>query len=113
MGDMVVLSTGDCIPADVRLIDSVEMMVDESSLTGENSPAWLPSMHNGGGATAAVHGTDQCGIHRGLVISVGEQTEFGKVAKELSEVEERKSPLEVKIDELGRLLAYASSHILR
>eukprot|EP00956_Cyclotella_meneghiniana_P023634 scaffold46431_cov41-Cyclotella_meneghiniana.AAC.1 len=47
---------------------------------------------------------------RGLIIAVGEQTEFGKVAKEFSEVEERKSPLQVKIDELlGRLLAYASS----
>ena len=37
-GDLVVLSTGGCIPANVRLIDGVEMMVDESSLTGENSP---------------------------------------------------------------------------
>ena len=134
MGDLVVLSTGDRIPADVRLIDSVEMMVDESSLTGENSPvsksgaalSFVGGMatvdangHSGGGVpppplteqtNVAFMGTlVVSGRGRGLVIAVGERTEFGKVAKELSEVEERKSPLQVKIDELGRLLAYTSS----
>ena len=49
------------------------------------------------------------GRGRGLVVAVGERTEFGKVAKELKEVEARKSPLQIKIDELGRLLAYYSS----
>jgi Ca2+-transporting ATPase len=44
-----------------------------------------------------------------LVVAVGRRKEFGKVAKELGEVESRRSPLQVKIDKLGRLLAYASS----
>lgn len=134
MGDLIVLSTGDRVPADVRLIDSIEMMVDESSLTGENSPVGKTgNALNFVGAMTSVDArgrgvasppppplTEQTNIAfmgtlvvsgrgRGLVIAVGERTEFGKVAKELSEVETRKSPLQIKIDELGRTLAYASS----
>jgi Ca2+-transporting ATPase len=134
MGDLVVLSTGDRVPADVRLIDGVEMMVDESSLTGENSPVGKSGnalSFVGGMTSVDARGrgvtcppppplTEQTNVAfmgtlvvsgrgRGLVIAVGERTEFGKVAKELSEVEARKSPLQVKIDELGRTLAYASS----
>eukprot|EP00804_Cyclotella_cryptica_P028159 CCRYP_011014-RB/>CCRYP_011014-RB protein AED:0.07 eAED:0.07 QI:317/1/1/1/0.8/0.66/6/482/1153 len=134
MGDLVVLSTGDRVPADVRVIDGVEMMVDESSLTGENSPVGKTGgalSFVGGTASVDVGGrsgslappmplTEQTNVAfmgtlvvsgrgRGLVIAVGERTEFGKVAKELSEVETRKSPLQLKIDELGRTLAYVSS----
>lgn len=38
LGDLVLLATGDRVPADCRVVDSVEMMLDESSLTGENRP---------------------------------------------------------------------------
>ena len=134
LGDLIVLSTGDRVPADIRLIDSVEMMIDESSLTGENSPVGKTDnalSFAGSMASAKTAGvcasslpppplTEQSNVAfmgtlvvsgrgRGLVIAVGEKTEFGKVAKELSEVETRKSPLQMKIDELGRTLAYASS----
>ncbi len=131
VGDLVVLSTGDRVPADVRLIDGVEVQVNESSLTGENAPVsksgvGLASVigahhgHNNGGGDHPIPLTEQTNIvfmgtlvvagrGRGLVVAVGEQTEFGKVAKELKEVEARKSPLQIKIDELGRLLAFASS----
>lgn len=140
IGDLVILTTGDRVPADIRIIDSVEMSVDESSLTGENSPVnktgtaltVLGSAENatrqyvGGGQSITPLAppppplTEQTNVvfmgtlvvsgrGRGLVVAVGERTEFGKVAKELSEVESRKSPLQIKIDELGRLLAYASS----
>jgi Ca2+-transporting ATPase len=127
VGDLVVLSTGDRVPADIRLIDGVEVSVDESSLTGENSPVnktgmalSLLSSGSTGGGGHPIPLTEQTNIvfmgtlvvsgrGRGLVVAVGERTEFGKVAKELKEVEERKSPLQIKIDELGRLLAYASS----
>ncbi|KAL3783901.1 hypothetical protein ACHAW5_007045 [Stephanodiscus triporus] len=146
IGDLVVLTTGDRVPADVRVIDSIELSVDESSLTGENGPVGKTGMAivvpstttttttttggdygaadcGCGGPTAVVVPpplTEQrnvvfmgtlvvAGRGRGLVVAVGERTEFGKVAKELGEVETRRSPLQVKIDELGRLLAYASS----
>ena len=126
------LSTGDRVPADVRLIDGVEVSVDESSLTGENSPVNKTGMAltvlgcntdmgvGGGQNPTPPPLTEQknivfmgtlvvSGRGRGLVVAVGEHTEFGKVAKELSEVESRKSPLQLKIDELGRLLAISSS----
>ncbi|KAL7473577.1 hypothetical protein ACHAXS_014046 [Conticribra weissflogii] len=126
LGDLVALGTGDRVPADVRLVDCLEMKVDESSLTGENRPvgkvagALAGGVGAGGGGDVAPPLTEQrnvafmgtlvvSGRGRGLVISVGERTEFGKVAKELSEVEAKKSPLQLKIDDLGRLLAYASS----
>jgi len=134
VGDLIVLSTGDRVPADVRLIDGVEMSVDESSLTGENSPAHKTGMalsitgvvqqqqqqqqqQHGGHPIPLTEQTNivfmgtlvVSGRGRGLVVAVGERTEFGKVAKELKEVEARKSPLQIKIDELGRLLAYYSS----
>ncbi|KAL7537432.1 hypothetical protein ACHAXR_007819, partial [Thalassiosira sp. AJA248-18] len=138
VGDLIMLSTGDRVPADVRLIDGVEMSVDESSLTGENSPVNKTGMAltvlGGLGSSSTIGGgvagggenppppplTEQknivfmgtlvvSGRGRGLVVAVGERTEFGKVAKELSEVESRKSPLQIKIDELGSLLAYSSS----
>jgi Ca2+-transporting ATPase len=52
------------------------------------------------------------GRGRGLVVSVGSHTEFGKIANDLKKVESRKSPLQVKIDELGKLLAYGSSIVI-
>lgn len=128
VGDLIALTTGDRVPADVRLVDGIEVGADESSLTGENHPVNKTGMAltvlggggagMGGGAPPPL--TEQknvlfmgtlivSGRGRGLVVAVGERTEFGKVAKELSEVESRKSPLQLKIDELGRLLAYASS----
>merc|ERR1712071_152730 len=52
------------------------------------------------------------GRGRALVVAVGENTEFGKIHKQLSEVEERKSPLQTKMDELGKILALASSVVI-
>ena len=110
------------VPADCRIIDSVELSIDESSLTGEN----ISVMKTGSamniystGVTdpplteqknIAFMGTLVCsGRGRALVVSVGGHTEFGKVAKALKKVESRKSPLQVKIDDLGKMLAFGSS----
>lgn len=127
LGDLVILTTGDRVPADVRVIDGVELSVDESSLTGENKPVNKTGMAidvsvaagDASGSTP-IPLTEQrnvvymgtlivAGRGRGLVLAVGECTEFGKISKELGEVEPPRSPLQVKIDELGRVLAYASS----
>lgn len=127
VGDLIVLSTGDRIPADCRLVDTIELNVDESSLTGENHPvkktsqAITRNLYTSNSNSMAL--TDQTNVAfmgtlvvngrgRALVIAVGECTEFGKVHRELSQVEERKSPLQIKIDELGKVLAMASSAVI-
>ena len=114
------------VPADCRLVDSVELTVNESSLTGENTSITKV------GSALSIFGssmnsdpplTEQrnicfmgtlvsSGRGRALVVSVGNRTEFGKVAKELGEVEARKSPLQIKIDELGKTLAGLSSVVI-
>ena len=122
VGDLVLLATGDRVPADCRVIDSIELLVDESSLTGENHPVGK----TGEGVVVSKRSskcpsiTEQtnvvfagtlvtAGRGRALVLAVGPHTEFGKVAKELSSITTRKSPLQNKIDELGKRLAYLSS----
>jgi Ca2+-transporting ATPase len=99
------------------VVDSIELRIDESSLTGENQPV----AKTGEGVSLESAGITQqtnvafCGTliiggrGRALVCAVGEATEFGQVAKELSTVESRKSPLQNKIDELGKRLAFLST----
>jgi P-type Ca2+ transporter type 2C len=135
VGDLVLLATGDRVPADCRVVDSVELMLDESNLTGENHPvsktgegltslASAPPHHNN--SAPSNHHQHQvpipqqsnmvfCGTlvnagrGRALVVAVGKATEFGMVASELSSITTRKSPLQLKIDELSKRLAYLSS----
>lgn len=106
------------MPADCRVVDSIELRIDESSLTGENHPVsktgegiivpGSPSLTLQ--KNVAFAGTlINAGRGRALVLAVGAATEFGQVASELSNVETRKSPLQIKIDELGKRLAYLST----
>ena len=106
------------VPADCRVVDSVELSVDESALTGENNP--VEKVGEGisiGMAPTLTHqrnmvfaGTlTSTGRGRAIVVAVGKATEFGKVATELAEVTTNKSPLQLKIDELGQRLAALSS----
>jgi len=124
-----VLATGDRVPADCRVVDSVELRIDESSLTGENHPVNktgeglrsdipLRDTVNTSSNTPplsqqrniAFAGTlVNAGRGRALVVAVGARTEFGMVAEELNDVTTRKSPLQIKIDELGKRLALTSS----
>mmetsp|Transcript_67211 Transcript_67211/g.99571 ORF Transcript_67211/g.99571 Transcript_67211/m.99571 type:complete len:1054 (+) Transcript_67211:98-3259(+) len=133
VGDLVMLSTGDRVPADCRIIDGVELTLDESSLTGENAPvhkmsegiivpgseAASPSSMSSVSpplttqSNIAFMGTlVTSGRGRALVVAVGDRTEFGKVAQDMREVEARKSPLQIKIDELGKTLAGVSSIVI-
>lgn len=112
LGDIVVLRAGDRIPADLRLLEAVNLRVNESILTGESMPvekrthtlgevplAERENMAYSG--TIAVYGR---GL--GIVVATGMNTELGKVAKAVQEVEEKKSPLESRMERLGRMLAY-------
>ncbi len=114
-GDVVLLETGDRVPADVRLLDAAALQVNEAALTGESLPVDkstdalasdtpLPDRSNK--AHAGTHVTH--GRARGLVVATGMQTELGHIARLLQTVEDRKTPLQHNLDRVGRNLGRAA-----
>ena len=102
IGDVVILEAGDRIPADGTFIDAVNMVVDESLLTGESvgiSKDRSKGKNEGYMGTIILKG-------RGLLLidSIGMQTEMGKIANLLDNIEEEKSPLRERLDSLGKIL---------
>lgn len=102
IGDVVILEAGDRIPADGTFIDAANMVVDESLLTGESvgiSKDTNKGKNEGYMGTIVLKG-------RGLLLidSIGMQTEMGKIANLLDNIEEEKSPLRERLDSLGKIL---------
>lgn len=111
-GDLVILEAGNYVPADVRLVESVNLKVDESILTGESLPVSkeadvvldreipLGDRHN-----SAFMGTVVTyGRGRALVVATGQHTQIGLIAQMLQSTEEEQTPLQKRLDHLGRLL---------
>ncbi len=109
-GDIVILGAGDKIVADGRIIESQELKIDESALTGEslavnkNSQVLLPKdTHLADRVNMAYSGTFVTGGNgKMLITAVGENTEIGKIAKELRGRKEEPSPLKQKLDKLSK-----------
>lgn len=102
IGDLVVLEAGDRIPADGNFIDSANIVVDESLLTGESvgiSKDTKKGKNEGFMGTIVLKG-------RGLLLidNIGMKTEMGKIADLLDNIEEEKSPLRERLDSLGKIL---------
>ncbi|MBE0671737.1 MAG: cation-translocating P-type ATPase [Anaerolineales bacterium] len=115
-GDVAILHTGDRIPADGRLIESINLQIEEAALTGESVPVEkhtdaLPTQEMPVGdrknmvyaGTAATYGRG-----RALIVATGMQTEFGKIAQLLQTVESSKTPLQQNLDKVGSVLARAA-----
>lgn len=111
-GDLIILEAGDYVPADVRLIESVNLKVDESALTGESvatekdateifdEAAVLADRNNCAYmSTIVTYGRGQA-----LVFATGMDTEIGKIASMLNEADEGTTPLQKKLAEFGKLL---------
>lgn len=121
-GDIIRLSSGDRVPADCRIIQCNGFYLDESSLTGEselrlknanplndsdkeyNIPeqanmVFMGTLVNTGHATV-------------IVVSIAVETEFGKTFQEMKDIEERKTPLQEAMDELGKTLSIFSFGII-
>ncbi len=111
-GDLVILEEGVIIPADVRLITSVDMKSDESSLTGESVPAEKDARAILGEDTLvadqATIGHMSCPISygrgTGIVIGTGMNTEMGKIANMLTNSEDEETPLQKKLAVLSKQL---------
>ena len=130
-GDLLTFTTGDRIPADVRITTSSELEIDESNLTGETEPVKkspegieqsvspvspmypkndisVTDMH-----CIAFQGTlVRNGHGQGLVVATGAQTQFGKINAMLSEIASPRTPLQVSMDKLGNELSLASFGVI-
>ena len=112
-GDILILSTGDKIPADARLLSSESMSADESALTGESVPVEksseakitdektplaerLNTVYSGTYITS--------GYGTAVVTAVGDDTEFGKIAGELSGKTNNSTPLQEKLKKMGKII---------
>ena len=111
-GDITILEAGDYIPADLRLIETVNLKIDEAALTGESVPVEkdanvvLP-MDAGLGdrINSAYMGTViTYGRGKGLITDIGMQTQMGNIADMLNETPDESTPLQKKLDRLGKLL---------
>jgi Ca2+-transporting ATPase len=115
-GDVILLSTGDRIPADARLIEAINLQVEESALTGESVPVEKhvhPLGHDnlplGDRRNMVYAGTSVTyGRGRALVVATGMHTEFGKIARMLQTVETVRTPLQENLDRVGNVLARAA-----
>lgn len=113
-GDLIVLSEGDKIPADSRLIDTTYLMVNNAPLTGESDPVPLQHEPCEGelieSRNIAFAGTTVVsGSGRAVVFATGMRTEFGRIAHLTSAVEAGLSPLQKEIVKITRIIAFLAT----
>ncbi|MGE5215806.1 MAG: cation-translocating P-type ATPase [Chloroflexota bacterium] len=119
-GDVIYLRTGDKIPADGRLLESVNLKCDEAALTGESLPvekqtAPLPSapLSVADRTNMIFAGTTVTyGRGRAVVVATAMKTEFGQIAESLQKVESGRTPLQQNLDRVGSILARSALGIV-
>lgn len=111
-GDLVVLEAGDIIPADLRFFETSNLKVEEASLTGESLPVekdakakilgsvGIGDRHNMGFSSTIV----TYGRGRGLVTATGHNTEIGNIAVKIQSYDDDETPLQIKLNQLGKVL---------
>ena len=114
-GDILLLEAGDKIPTDARLVENHSLRCDEAPLTGESAPVGkdikvLPeNVRVNDKKNMVFTGTTVTyGRGKAVVTSTGMNTEFGKIAEEVTAVETEKTPLEKRTDEIGKWLGIIS-----
>ena len=119
-GDIVILEEGRTVPADLRLIESINLKTDESSLTGESLPVeknadivFTDKVGVGDRVNMAYSGTPVVyGRGEGVVVLTGMKTETGKIAKMLSSDEDSTTPLQKKLAQLSKFLGFLTITIV-
>ena len=117
IGDVIVLEAGDAVPADARILECASMKIEEAALTGESVPV---EKHDG--TLKADEGSDVplgdrknmvfmgstvvYGRGKAVVVGTGMDTEMGKIADALSQAQEGKTPLQIKLAGLSKILTY-------
>jgi P-type Ca2+ transporter type 2C len=114
-GDLVLLEAGNYVPADLRLLDAINLRVEEAALTGESVPVQKDAgirleqdIPIGDRKNTAFMGTlVNYGRGKGVVVSTGMKTQIGLIAEMLQSVEQEPTPLQRRLDQLGKTLGWA------
>src|SRR5512147_70651 len=115
-GDLVFLESGNFVPADIRLLEAINLRIEEASLTGESLPVQKnaatvldKNVPLGDRKNTAFMGTVvSYGRGRGVVTSTGMHTQLGLIATMLQNVEVEVTPLQRRLDQLGKMLSYGA-----
>ena len=118
-GDIVVLDTGDYIPADLRICDAINLKAQEASLTGESLPVEketkkIDNEEIGIGDRVNMAFSSSLvtyGRGKGIVVETGMTTEVGKIAGMINSTEKQETPLQTKLNKLGKTLGIAALSI--
>ena len=112
-GDIIYLESGETVPADIRILSCESLKVDESALTGESVPVQKSSdvLKNNlilqEQKNMLFLGTSITnGKSTGIVVSTGKNTEIGKIALSLNEIDRIETPLQLKIKELSKKITF-------
>lgn len=116
-GDIVVLEAGDSVPADCRIIKSASMKIEEAALTGESVPVnkqTEPINPEGSDDVPLGDRKNMCymgsnvvyGRGEAVVVATGMDTEMGKIADALNDAKEGDTPLQIKLNQLSKILSY-------
>ncbi len=118
VGDIVVLEAGDAVPADGRIIECASLKIEEAALTGESVPVnkTADALEIAAGAKDVSLGDRKNMVYMGstvvygrgiaVVTATGMDTEMGKIADALAKAEEGKTPLQIKLGQLSKILTY-------
>lgn len=114
VGDKVLLEAGRVVPADMRIIESSNLKIEESALTGESVPSEKDSAFIANGNTNIGDRINMCymstpvtyGRGVGIVTACGMDTEIGKIAKSLDEADNERTPLQIRMADLSKLLGF-------
>jgi Ca2+-transporting ATPase len=115
-GDIVLVEAGNYIPADLRLLEAVNLRVEEAALTGESVPVQKDAnirlqanIPLGDRKNTAFMGTmASYGRGRGVVVGTGMRTQIGLIAEMLQSMEREPTPLQRRLDQLGQTLGWAA-----
>lgn len=115
IGDVIILESGDKIPADCRILEAINLEVDESILTGESKPL----KKNDGVIKEEVDIHDRFnmlysgtniinGKAKALVVKIGDDTELGKIAQNLNKEKQAPTPLQLKVGKVSKFITYVA-----
>ncbi len=117
-GDVILLEAGDAVPADGRIIENASMKIEEAALTGESVPVnkMIDALNLSGGQDEVPLGDrkNMCymgstvvyGRGKAVITGTGMDTEMGKIADALAQTQEEQTPLQRKLDQLGKTLSF-------